>query len=320
MREKRGTRRRSKPSRERLQLSELATRQHGVVSIRQLTKRLGYSRSAVSRAVEAGRLHRLYRGVFAVGHLDINPLGECLAAVLACGPEALLSHRSAAWLWGVSTRGPHPIEVIAANSRKARESIRTHRSRGITGADRALRERIPVTSLARTLLDCAAAVPFGLLQRYLERSEELRLFDLREVEELLGRTGGHPGRGPLRNAINLYKPSSFSRSTKEKLLFSLIMRAGLPQPRANYVECGYELDFYWPELRFTVELDLFETHGTRAAFERDRKRQEDLKLAGIEMVRISGRRLEREPHEVIARVARLLDQRADALGVSSSAR
>ncbi len=88
------------------------------------------------------------------------------------------------------------------------------------------------------------------------------------------------------------------------------MEAGLPQPRTNFVVEGFELDCYWPEFRFAVELDVFETHGTRAAFERDRKRQEDLLLAGIGMTRVTGPRLEREPEEVIKRVARLLRQRA----------
>ncbi len=143
-----------------------------------------------------------------------------------------------------------------------------------------------------------------------ERSEELGLFDLRQVEDLLARTVGHHGHGRLRRAIALYKPSSFTRSSLEKRFLELLIEAGLPQPHTNYVEHGFELDCYWPEHRFAVELDLFETHGTRAAFERDRKRQEDLLLAGITMTRVTGPRLEREPEEVIERIARLLSERA----------
>jgi len=143
-----------------------------------------------------------------------------------------------------------------------------------------------------------------------ERSEDLELFDLRAVEELLARTVGHPGHGRLRRAIALYKPSSFTRSGLERRFLELVVEAGLSQPRTNFVAHGFELDCYWPEFRFAVELDLFETHGTRAAFERDRKRQEDLLLAGIEMTRVTGARLEREPEEVIERVERLLSVRA----------
>jgi hypothetical protein len=187
--------------------------------------------------------------------------------------------------------------------------LRLHQSLAFGADDRALREGIPVTALARTLLDLAATVRFEWLERMVERSEELGLFDLRAVEDLLGRTVGHHGHKRLRRAIALYKPSSFTRSAIEKRFLELCLEAGLPQPRTNYVEHGFELDCYWPEFRFAVELDLFETHGTRAAFERDRLRQEDLMLVGIGMTRVTGPRLEREPEMVVRRVRRLLAQR-----------
>jgi very-short-patch-repair endonuclease len=173
-----------------------------------------------------------------------------------------------------------------------------------------LRDGIPVTSLARTLLDLAAIVRFDWLEKMIERAEELGLFDLRQVEGLLARTAGHAGNARLRKAIALYKPTSFTRSSLESRFLELCLASGLPQPRTNYVEEGFELDCYWPEYRFAVELDVYETHGTRAAFERDRKRQEDLLLVGIGMTRVTGPRLEREPDEVIERVARLLSARA----------
>jgi hypothetical protein len=290
-------------------LGDLAARQHGVVSIQQLIGSLGYSRSAVNRAVESGHLHRLHRGVFAVGHTNLSPQGECMAAILASGPRALLSHLSAAWLWGISGGSPAPYDVTTPVRRKPRPPIRLHEARLIAPEDRALREGIPVTALPRTLLDLAATVRFDWLEKMLERSEESGLFDLRAVEELLERTVGHHGHGRLRKAIALYEPSSFTRSGLEKRFLELWLETDLPQPHSNYVEQGFELDCYWPEFRFAVELDVFETHGTRAAFERDRQRQEDLLLAGIAMTRVTGPRLEREPHEVIARIARLLEQR-----------
>lgn len=288
-------------------VAKFAERQHGVVSIRQLTGPLGYSRSAVYRAVDSGRLHRLHPGVYAVGHTRLSPHGHCLAAVLACGPDSLLSHVSAAWLWNLTKASPLPASVSTPLYRKRRPPLRLHEARSLTLADRALREGIPVTSLPRTLLDLAATVRFDWLEKMVERAEELELFDLRAVEDLLARTVGHHGHGRLRRAIALYKPSSFTRSGLEKRFLELVLAAGLQQPRTNYVEQGFELDCYWPEQRFAVELDVFETHGTRAAFERDRKRQEDLLLAGITMTRVTGPRLEREPDEVIRRVARLLE-------------
>jgi hypothetical protein len=166
-----------------------------------------------------------------------------------------------------------------------------------------------VTSVARTLLDCAATVPFERLEKGIERTEELELFDLREVDELLARTVGHPGHGRLRRAVELYRPAPFTRSGLERRFLELVERAGLPKPLTGFNELGYELDVYWPRERLVVELDAYETHGSPAAFERDRLRQEDLLLEGIRMTRVTGPRLKREPRVVIERVRRLLAQR-----------
>lgn len=294
-------------------LAELARRQHGVVSIRQLVGLLGYSHSAVLRAASSGRLHRLYRGVYAVGHTDLSPQAECLAGVLACGPDAVLSHHSAAWLLGIA-RWPHlPLSVTVPSARRARPPIRLHRARALTPKDRALHERIPVTALPRTLLDLAAALRSDRLRRLLERAEELRIFDLREVETLLARSGGHPGAGRLRRALALYRPAPFTRSGLERRFLELVAEAGLPRPVTAFTEAGYELDVYWPDHRFAAELDTYETHGSHEVFESDRLRQEDLKLAGVEMTRVTGHRLDREPRQVIERVRRLLRQRREQL-------
>jgi hypothetical protein len=293
-------------------LAELAERQHGVVSIRQLERKLGYSRKAVQRDVASGRLHPLHRGVYAVGHRLVPARGRCLAAVLACGAGALLSHRSAAWLWGISRQGPVPLNVTSPLPRKARAPIRLHHSRILTEADRALEEGIPVTAVPRTLLDCAAESRFSALQRLLERGEELKLFDLGPVEELLDRSRGHAGWGRLRRAIALYQPVPFTRSGFERRFFEAVLGAGLPRPTTNLAEAGFELDVYWPEYRFAIELDTYATHGTNAAFERDHLRDEDLMLAGIELIRVTDVRFHREPKAVLDRVATLLARRRES--------
>jgi hypothetical protein len=293
-------------------LVEIGERQHGVISIRQLETILGYSPSAVKREVAAGRLLRLHRGVFAIGHRRLSPYGHCLAAVLACGPGALLSHGSAAWLWGIWRYGPAPLHVTSPIPRKPRAPIHLHHSRILTAADRAIEENIPVTALPRTLLDCAAESSRPRLQRTLERSEELKLFDLTPVEELLERSRGHAGWGRLRRAIALYAPVPFTRSGFERLFFEALLAAGLPQPATNFVEAGFELDVYWPERRFAVELDTYATHGTNAAFERDRLRDEDLALAGVELLRVTDVRFHREPDAVLERVATLLARRRES--------
>jgi hypothetical protein len=175
--------------------------------------------------------------------------------------------------------------------------------------DRALVDAIPVTAVPRTLLDQAARVSPRRLRRLLERTEELRLFDLDATDELLRRTVGHPGNRKLARALALYRPPRFTRSELERSFVDAVEAAGLPQPVTGWNELGHELDVYWPDRRFAVELDAFETHGTRESFEADRLRQEDLKLAGIELVRITGRRFEREPGRVVERVRRLLAAR-----------
>ncbi len=195
------------------------------------------------------------------------------------------------------------------SSRQGRPPIVLHRTRTLSDEDRELREGIPVTAVPRTLLDLAATVRPARLQRILERGEELELFDLGPVESVLARNAGHRGVGRLRDALALYRTPTFTRSSLERHFLALVADAGLPRPATGFNEAGFELDFYWPEQSFAVELDTFETHGTRDAFERDRLRQEELKLAGIEMIRVTGARLDREPEQVVARVARLLAQR-----------
>jgi len=290
-------------------LAELAGQQHGVVSLAQLTSELGYSRSAVTRAATAGRLHRLYRGIYAVGHTSLSLRGRCLAAVLSYGPSALLSHYSAAWLWGIARWSPTPISVTVPSPRARRPPIRLHHARVLTAGDRDEIDRIPVTSVPRTALDLAATLKNRQLLRLLERAEELRLFDLPRFDDLLARARGHPGAGRLRSALDAYRPAPFTRSGAERRLRELVIAAGLPRPVTGFVEAGYELDFYWPDVRFAVELDIYETHGSRQAFEDDRLRQENLKLEGVEMIRITGQRLDREPKQVVERIARLLAQR-----------
>ncbi|HXV06241.1 MAG TPA: type IV toxin-antitoxin system AbiEi family antitoxin domain-containing protein [Solirubrobacterales bacterium] len=289
----------------------MAATQHGVVSVAQLQE-LGYVEGSVAKAVRAGRLHRLHRGVFAVGHTDLSLHGRCLAAVLGCGPGALLSHWSAAWLWGLLPTQPIPIHVTTPLPRKGRPGLRIHRSRTFTEEDGRLQGKIPVTSVARTALDLAARARARSLERLLQRSEKLELFDLPEFESVLARNRGHRGAAPLRRAIALYKPPPFTRSGLEERFLELLEENGFPKPASNYVEAGYELDVYWPELRFAVELDVYETHGTRLSFEEDRLRQEELKLAGVEMIRVTGLRLSREPERVLERLRRLLSMRASA--------
>ncbi|HEY6729862.1 MAG TPA: hypothetical protein VI039_02435 [Solirubrobacterales bacterium] len=223
---------------------------------------------------------------------------------------AVASYGSAAYLWGLYRYAPETIDVTAPIRRRAKRAFRVHFSSILAVEDRDEREGMPVTSVPRTLLDLAIRARSDQLERLLERAEELELLDVVAVGALLDRAGGHRGRGRLRRALDLYRPDpTFTRSRFEQRFRRLVIAADLPAPSMNFNAEGYELDAYWPNLRFAVELDLFETHGTRAAFERDRLRQEQLKLAGIEMIRITRPRLEREPEVVLRNLTALLDRR-----------
>ncbi|MET0306847.1 MAG: type IV toxin-antitoxin system AbiEi family antitoxin domain-containing protein [Solirubrobacterales bacterium] len=290
-------------------MAALAGCQHGVVAARQLIA-LGYSRNAIAYAKASGRLQQLHRGVYAVGHRPLTWQSRCLAATLSCGANAVGSHRAAAWIWGLIKRRPDSLDVtVPVRRRHARSDLRLHYA-ALAEADRDLRECIPVTAVPRTLLDLAAILGPERLDSAIERSEELRLFDLRAVDALLARAGGHPGAGRLRRALALYRQPPFTRSGLERRFLELVRSACLPSPATGYNVAGYELDVYWETERFAVELDAYETHGSRRAFERDRLRQEELKLHGVEMIRVTGHRLEREPDVVIQRVATLLSRSA----------
>ena len=295
----------------------LATRQYGVVSTRQLEP-IGYSPSSVAKAEKSGRLHRLHRGVYAVGHRRLTWHARCWAAVLAAESNetdevvwpAVASHGSAAYLWGIFRYAPETIDVTAPTRRRAKREFRVHFSSILAAKDRGEQEGIPVTSVPRTLLDLAARSRPARLERCLEWAEERDLFDLHEVQEILDRAGGHRGRGPLRRALAIYEPEpAFTRSGLEKRFLALVRRAGLPIPAVNHVVAGLELDTYWEEERFAVELDVYETHGSHAAFERDRQRPDDLLLQSIETIRVTGPRLKREPQATIERVTRHLERR-----------
>jgi very-short-patch-repair endonuclease len=172
---------------------------------------------------------------------------------------------------------------------------------------------IPTTAVPRTLLDLAATVGDRSLSGAVERGERLDLLDLAAIDDLLERCGRHRGHRKLRRALEIYRDPFFSRSRAERLFLASLKAAGLPRPALNTFVAGHEVDAYWERERFAVEVDGWDSHRTRAAFERDPLRQEELKLAGIDSIRITARRMEREPQVVARHVGHLLEQRRRAL-------
>jgi hypothetical protein len=290
-------------------VAELASRQHGVVSIRQLEILFGYSREAVRHAVEAGRLHPVHRGVYAVGRRDLSLHGDCLAAVLAVGPGSLLSYWSAGWLWGLIQAQQKSFHVTATGPRRlrVRPPVQVHRARNLVDDDRRLEEGIPVTSVARTYLDLAEVTKPRKLPKLLKRGEELEILDADQVFACCERSRGHKGAKPLARALSSYRPSvRVLRSDVERIFLELVETAGLPLPATNYVVDGMEIDAYWAEADLAVELDTYGTHGTRVSFESDRERDAELAKAGITVVRVTDRRLEKEPDAVVQLIAMML--------------
>lgn len=282
-----------------------------MVSARQLAA-IGFPPETISRWVKEGRLHRLHRRVYAVGHEALGWQGRCLAAVLANEP-AVASHVTAAWIWGLLRTRPGTFHLTAPSRRHRKRLVVVHFAR-LDPDDVTTVDGIPVTSPARTVLDLAGDSRRDI-GRLLERANERHLLDRRRFEALLAHAGGHPGRARLTAALRAYRPEAATlRSNLERRFHDLVRRAGLPRPQTNVAVEGYELDCYWEAEGFAVELDVYATHGSPKSFEADRERADDLLLAGIELIRVTDVRLEREPRATIARVAAHLERRRAAVG------
>jgi very-short-patch-repair endonuclease len=287
-------------------IAELAAAQYGVVARRQLLA-LGLSRRAIERRLSAGRLLPLYRAVYAVGHSAIERRGHWMAAVLARGAGAVLSHRSAAALWGIRDTAQTRIDVTTGRrASRGQPGIRLHRAT-LTAEDQTTHDRIPTTSLPRTLLDLASCTPLDAVVRALEEAERRRLIDTGPIHPLLERTNGHQGAGLLAKALAAYDPrATRTKSELERAFLALCRTRHLPPPTLNTLVEGYEVDAVWPERKLIVELDGYAYHRTRAAFEQDRRRDAAVLLVGYRTLRVTALRLEAEPDAVLAEVGVLL--------------
>ena len=229
-----------------------------------------------------------------------------MAAVLACGPGAVLSHRSVLEFWGVAKPSRRQPSVTTPALRRARPGIDLHRSATLTPDDTTVVDAIPCTTVARTLLDYAEVARPRELARAVEEAERLGLFDGRAVDRVLTRANGRRGTGRLRDAVAEWTEPAFTRSEAERRALALITAAALPSPNVNTFVAGHEVDLHWPEHNLVVEIDGYAYHRTRGAFERDHARDAALDDAGLRVRRITWRQLEREPQAVAARVRRAL--------------
>ena len=268
-------------------IATLAADQYGVVTRAQLVT-AGLGRGQISRRLAAGRLHRLHAGTYAVGHRAPRREARWLAAVLACGDGAALSHRSAASLWRIrEAEGPLPDVTTPTGSRRRHPNIAVHRA-ALLEHDLDARAGISVTSPARTLVDLAHELDRGALRRALSEAQFLRLFDLAATRAALIRRPS----GDLRV---LLEDLALTQSGLEDRLVALCVRYGIDRPLTQQPLFGRRVDFLWPRQRVVVETDGWEGHGTRRAFQADRETSNAFQLRGYYILRFTSADLERRP-------------------------
>jgi very-short-patch-repair endonuclease len=275
----------------------LARSQHWVVSRVQLLE-LGFTPGEIRHRLKTGRLHRLYQGVYAVGHRGLTRKGEWMAAVLACGPGAVLRHTTAAALWQIRSERERQIHLtvpLTAGPRHA--GVTTHRSGTLRPNDRTDYDHIPVTTPLRTLIDLATILPPAELETTINEADKLDLLSAHELRAALVDRSSEPGIGPLRTLLDR---STFrlTRSELERRFLPLARCAGLPTPLTNTRVNSFLVDFYWPDLGLVVETDGLRYHRTPATQARDRLRDQAHTAAGLTQLRFTHNQVRYEPEHV----------------------
>jgi Transcriptional regulator, AbiEi antitoxin len=280
-------------------LAALAARQHGVVATRQLLT-LGYSPTVIARLVRDGHLIRLHRGVYAVGHIRLSARGRWMAAALACGDDAVLSHRAASALWDLSQTPAGAIDVTApGHSRRRIPGVHFHGARTLHPDDREIIDGIPVTALPRTMLDQATAVNPQRLRTLLEQAQRRDLVNPLAFDALLARSPGHHGAGRLRAALSeLQDDPPWTQSELERRFLEFLRTRHLPEPRTNVPIDGILADCFWPEHNLVAELDSYRFHRDRRTFESDREKGIVHARAGRQAIHITQRMLTRQAQQL----------------------
>jgi very-short-patch-repair endonuclease len=291
-------------------IAAFAGRQRGVVSRRQLLVE-GLSSKEIGSRVRAKRLLPLYAGIYAAGHANLRREGHWLAAVWACGAQAVLSHTDAAAHWGlmpVRGRLIHVTKPSSAGAGPDRSRIRLHRIATLRPWECTLVEAIPTTTVARTLLDLSPHLRPRAMEDVIAHANRLDLFDLVAVRRCLDEHPRQHGAPALRQLLTALEGTDAAdlRSMLEVLLLQVCDDHQLPEPAANAQVQGFTVDFYWPTKRLVIEADSYTYHSMPSAFERDRERDQQLTLAGYTVVRFTYKQVIRQRHAVADRVRRLL--------------
>lgn len=270
--------------------------------------------TTIEDRVSRGQLVRLHRGVYAVGHAHLRADGYRMAAVLAVGRGAALSHRDAAALHGLRNGGGTRIEVSTPAARRSTQRIRVFGRRALDARDVTAVDGIPVTTVGRTLVDLGEALTVDRLTNVLGEAERQRLLDVRSIEDALERVRGRRGAGAARLRAALEQlaaaGTTITRSRLEERFLSLLSAHDLPRPATNAYVAGYEFDAVWHAMRVAVELDGWDAHNTRRAFRHDRIKGNAIQAAGYALLRFTHDDVVRRPHDVAADVARQLNRAA----------
>jgi very-short-patch-repair endonuclease len=292
-------------------LADLAGRQHGVMAWRQLED-AGFRRNAITVRLRTGRLHRVHAGVYSLAPRQLlTRQGWWMAAVLASGPEALLSHHTAAALWGLRGYSGGVIHVTVPHKSTSTKRIRRHFSI-VPEDERSIEDGIPATSVHRTIFDLAPAVSVDDVVAMIKEAEYLQRWDRLSLPDLLERYPGRRGSRKLRFALRRLQeePPGRKRSKLEERFAPFLRRHRLPLPHFNdwilLDAKRYRVDCHWPALRLIVELDGWEGHSSRSAFQDDRSRDRRLKVAGFSVLHITWIQLDVEPEALASDLRRLL--------------
>jgi predicted transcriptional regulator of viral defense system len=295
-------------------LSVLALEQHGVFTLQQL-RELGLTDAAVHKRVAAGRLHRIHHGVYSLVPRELlTREGLYMAAVLACGEGAVLSHRSAARLHGLGNYGNHRIEVtVPSRSTRTHSGVAVHRSTTLTESDVTVVNGIPTTTIPRTLFDLGEAITARQLERAFDQADAMQALDLNEITDQLARNATRTAAKAVRHLLKThYIGSTPTENEFEDRFLALTRSLGLPDPTPQfYIDPGdgeplIRADFAWPDRKIVVETDGRKTHGTRQSFESDRRRDQRLTAAGWTVIRTTWRQLTQRPHELKPVLLKLL--------------
>jgi very-short-patch-repair endonuclease len=289
------------------ELWALAKRQHGIVARWQLLE-LGFNRRAIEHRIAKGRLHPVWRGVYVVGRPELTREGRWMAAVLACGTGAVLSHVSAAVLWEIRPKSSGPIHVTLIARRSERPGIVAHRRTTLTDEDITQRLRIPVTTPITTLIDNAPSLSRDELEAAINEADKRNLVDPETLRAALDGRFHRPGAAALRSTLDR-RTFTLTESELERRFLPLARRAGLPAPKTGVRVNGYKVDFYWPDLKLVVETDGLTYHRTPAQQARDRLRDQTHSAAGLTPLRFTRAQVKFEPDHVrttLAAVARRL--------------